>query len=141
MGVAVMDDNEDEVYKLIHEDSPTLCSRICSCLYKYTVGSCLYHNNDDETDSDPLIKPDRYEELTSIHQITGESAQKESDIEWQKKTFLKIKADCKMKKRIRYHFDDHVKRWINRQDRRRFPWKLTLHLVLVALVTTQVNCY
>ena len=124
-----MDDSEDTAYELIFEGSPTLCSRICSRLYKYTVGSCLYCS-DDETDSDLLIE---------LNTLPGKNAQKESDIERQKKSFLK--ADCKMKKRIQYHFDDHVKKWINRPDRRRFPWKPILHLVFVALVTTQVSCY
>ena len=141
-----MDDSEDKVnYELMGGDNLTLCSRICSCLYAYTVGSCLYFNND-EKDSDQKAKVQiELKALVSesTQQTKGKSAQEESDeiinSEWKKKIFLK--ADCKMKKRIQYHFDDHVKKWINRPDRQRFPWKPILHLVFVALVTTQVSCY
>ena len=47
-------------------------------------------------------------------------------------------SDDHMKKRLLRHFRSHVEKWIDK-DRPRFPWKATLHILLVALVTGQVN--
>lgn len=116
-------------------------------MYTYTIGSCLYFKNDEnrrasseESELKSLVLKASAE--ASTHRKNGktvlESILEEGDNaknEWKKKTFNA--ADCKMKKRIQYHFKDHVKRWMN-SDRRRFPWKLILHLMLVILVTTQV---
>ena len=104
------------------EDNSTLnCSRIFSCLYKYTIASI--------GNRPPKVLKELADPL-----IILEETEDNKISEWMKK-----KADCKMKTRVQYHFHDHVFRWINRPDgQRRFPWKLILHLVLVALVTTQV---
>ena len=134
-----MEDSEDKVnYELMSGDNPTLCSRILSCLYTYTIGSCLYFKNDAPDHGQKVKEQIELKVLPRSDQTKGQSVLESDKIksEWKRKTFLK--EDCKMKKRIQCHFDDHVKKWINRPDQRRFPWKLILHLVLVALVTTQV---
>ena len=139
--------DERKGYKLFEDkpqdkprDKPTLsiCARIYSYFYTYTVGSCLYFKNDADNAEET--------ELKLVIQSTGQSnfldtiSREDDDLnnEWKRKV-TRI-ADCKMKKRIQYHFKDHVKRWMD-SDKRRFPWKLILHLLLVALVTTQVTLY
>jgi len=49
-----------------------------------------------------------------------------------------ISNDDRMKQRLLRHFCSHLEKWIDR-DRPRFPWKATLHILLVALVTGQVS--
>lgn len=139
-----MDDSEDKVYKykLFKDNPPTICSRIGSCLYTYTIGSCLYFTNADAPDQKANMKIIELKSMTSTDKKNSKSVLEEDnnvDNEWKKKTARKA-ADCKMKKRIQHHFKDHVKRWLD-SHRRRFPWKLILHLLLVAVVTTQVTCW
>ena len=133
-----MEDNGHN-YELMNGDNPTPCSRILSCLNTYTIGSCLYFKNDSEAPDDEEEKPIELETLPRSHRTKQHKrVLGESDNERKRKDFLK--ADCKMKKRVQFHFDDHIKKWINRPDQRRFPWKIILHLVLLVLVTTQVIC-
>lgn len=47
-------------------------------------------------------------------------------------------SDAEMKRRLLWHFRSHVEKWADK-DRPRFPWKATLHILLVALVTAQVS--
>ena len=126
------------------------CSRLFSCLYAYTIGSCLYLiKTEKEADQNALAiwrsnrrrrcNSDEIElkpaEISNSQQSGTSNLEKESNTctlnEW-------MKAECKMKKRIQYHFTDHIRRWMD-SDQRRFPWKMMLHLLLVALVTTQVS--
>ena len=120
----VMDDTDTNGdYELYNEDN-TVLSGLFSCLYAYTFGSCWYFKNADREEIE--LKP-----MTSSDQINdngsnlGEGRGRE-------------RADCRMKKRIQYHFMDHIRRWMD-PDQRRFPWKVILHLLLVVLVTTQVT--
>ena len=46
------------------------------------------------------------------------------------------KEESDMKRDINRHFRNHFEKWDQDQ---KFPWKGTLHLLLVALVTTQVS--
>lgn len=143
-----MDDRrltENKGYEL-YDDSEadqTACSRgsrICSYLsrhlYAYTIGSCLYFKND--TDRRASSEEIELKSMILRSQKNGSVDLEDSDkidSEWRRKTAHK--ADCKMKKRIQYHFKDHIRRWKD-GSRRRFPWKVILHLLLVVLVTTQV---
>ena len=139
-----MDDKvtERKVYELLDDDNnrnPSVCSKVCSCLYAYTIGSCLYCKNDTN-----LRENTEEVELKSMLSMKHKNGEGVSDLEegdsgsgeWRKRTACK--ADCKMKKRIQYHFKDHIRRWTD-ANRRRFPWKVILHLLLVVLVTTQVS--
>ena len=47
-------------------------------------------------------------------------------------------SDDHMKRRLLRHFRSHISKWLDK-DRPRFPWKATLHILLVALVTGQVS--
>lgn len=133
---------DDKAYKSYGEDgppleSPGIHSRICSCLYKYTIGSCLYFKNE-PADQIASLEEIELKSMTpngELKDVTEEGVNEWSE-EWRRENGRK--ADCKMKKRIQYHFKDHIKRWMD-SDRRRFPWKLILHLLLVILVTTQVS--
>ena len=133
---------EDTVYELYDEDTSVKpYSGFLSCLYTYTIGSCLYFKDDADvglplTDGEelielePVISSDQKSDKGNLEE--GGSYSRSSN-EWKKS------AECRMKKRIKYHFTDHIRRWIIDSDQRRFPWKMILHLLLVALVTTQVT--
>ena len=112
------------------EDHPrsNLLARICSWLFLYTVGSCRYFGRTNNS----LSREDRVE-LRSIWK--SPDATYETEDHWKKKT---RKADCSMRKRIRHHFQDHIRKWKN-PDRPRFPWKMILHFLLVIVVTIQVS--
>jgi len=43
----------------------------------------------------------------------------------------------KIKEKLKYHFQNHIEKWRNK-DHPLFPWKATLHILLIILVTTQV---
>ena len=117
--------SEDE-----REDHPqsNLLARICSFLFLYTVGSCRYFGRT----SNSLSREDRVE-LRSLWQL--QDATYTTEDHWKKKT---RKADCVMRKRIRYHFQDHIRKWKD-SERPRFPWKMILHFLLVIVVTIQVR--
>ena len=140
-----MDDTDNKVYELYDEDTTVNSSSgLLSCLYTYTIGSCLYFKNDDassvtdeeeigeEIELKPMISTDQKSDNAGTN--TEEAGRDSTPLsnEWKK-------AECRMKKRIKYHFTDHIRRWIMDSDQRRFPWKMILHLLLVALVTTQVS--
>ena len=118
------------------DDPSGIGPRICSCLYTYTIGSCLYFKKKDADQVEEI----ELKSFTPIDQKHEKDAAMEEGVnvnnEWRRKNISK--EDCKIKKRIQYHFKDHIKRWMD-SDRRRFPWKLILHFLLVALVTTQVT--
>ena len=109
------------------EDHPrSLLSRICSCLFLYTVGSCRYFA------SSFLSREDKVE-LRSLWKSQDDAYTTEDH--WKKKT---RKADCLMRKRIRHHFQDHIRKWKD-SERPQFPWKMILHFILVIVVTIQVR--
>ena len=111
-----------------------LLSRICSCLYLYTFGSCLYFGRTNVS----LTRKDRIElrTLWKSRSVTDDAsdAQHQED-QWKKKT---QKADHLIKKRIQHHFQDHISKWKD-TERPRFPWKMMLHILLVIIVTVQVG--
>ena len=143
---SVMDDHE---YELQDEDlRVNRCSRLFSCLYAFTIGSCLHLKAEKEVDQNSLavrrsnesnteeieLKP---AEIPNSQRSGTSNLEKESDTDMYNKW---RKAECRMKKRIQYHFTDHIRRWMDSDQRhRRFPWKMILHLLLVVLVTTQVS--
>lgn len=62
-----------------------------------------------------------------------------SEIEKQNKAIISIKKRLRsrLRSRLRYHFLNHVEKWRDEKNPR-FPWKPTLHFLLVGLVTFQV---
>ena len=113
--------------------------RLLSCLYLYTFGSCRYSKTS-------LTHKDRLE-LRSLWksasaalvdtQSTSLRQDQDQEDHWKRKA---RKADCIMKKRIRHHFRDHIRKWTH-VERPRFPWKMILHVLLVIVVTVQVRIY
>ena len=122
-----MEDSGSNVYKLyrdkVKDTKVTICSRLFSCLYAYTIGSCMRQRSDASNIDE--------EEIKLAIDRTKSNLEGGNNTGW-------MKAECRMKKRIQYHFTDHIRRWMD-SDQRRFPWKLMLHLLLVVLVTTQVT--
>ena len=119
-------------YQVYSEDDPKdngrfNLSRLCSCLYLYTIGSCRYFNTS-------LSRKDRIELRMLWESQDGSIDTDTKEDQWKRKT---RKADCKMRKRIRYHFKDHIKKWRDK-ERPRFPWKMILHFLLVIVVSIQV---
>ena len=103
-------------------------SRLCSYFYLYTIGSCRYFNPS-------LSRKDRIELRMLWESQDGNIDTDTKEDQWKRKT---RKADCQMKKRIRYHFKDHIKKWRD-TERPRFPWKMILHFLLVIIVSVQVR--
>lgn len=110
--------------------SPSLFSRIFWCLYGYTFGSCQYFSRTNLS----LSRTDRVE-LRTLWESQGTGATDTNEDHWRRKA---RKADSLMRKRVRYHFKDHIKKWVD-MDRRRFPWKMILYISLIVLVTVQVR--
>lgn len=125
----------NENYQMYCDDKPeenrsSLFSTILSCLYVYTIGSCRYFGANDVS----LSHKDRVE-LRSLWKSKEDIDSNEDH--WKKKT---RKADCVMRKRIRNHFKDHIRKWKD-SERPRFPWKMILYISLVVVVTVQVSLY
>ena len=123
-------DNESK----LEDRNPRLnfASRICSCLYMYTFGSCPFFGQTKIS----LTHKDRVELRTLLKsRRVSDTVDQDQEDQWKKKT---DKADCLMKKRIRHHFQDHIRKWKD-TERPRFPWKMILHILLVISVTVQVG--
>ena len=103
-----------------------ILARALSCLYTFTIGSCHYST------FSKIFKRSSGE-----HKIEMDTPVIRQNEEYYWKIRAQ-KADCIMKRRIRYHFTDHIHKWLDK-ERRRFPWKLIFHCMLVMLVTAQVS--
>ena len=107
-------------------------AKCCWILYDYSLGSCItscrnfsqYFQRD--TDPDYIEMNDFYCESL-----------KKAVIEDEKPTTDAIKKiDKLMKEKINHHFENHFQKWKNRK---RFPFKVILDILLIALVTAQVS--
>ncbi|XP_065902091.1 mucolipin-3-like isoform X2 [Dysidea avara] len=133
------------------EDEKRSCSSrigwMCTKLFQFTFGACCYG---------PIVAclslcrmyngarklSGAEEELTSYVQYVQPSSERNSakdDQQWKRRTQI-LKADTKVKQRLKYQFQDHIQKWMDIKHRR-FPWKATLHVLLVILVTIQVSFY
>ena len=56
---------------------------------------------------------------------------------WKKKRRIE-KVDARLKRKLKHRFQDHINKWVQNKHPR-FPWKLIVHILLVGLVTAQVN--
>jgi len=119
-------------YELTGDHSePSYLTRILTGLRTYTIGSCNYslcHKCSDGSKEDIQLQL-----LTKKRVKQGKLRTDEE--EWKR---LACQADGEMKKRLRYHFKSHIAKWTD-GNRRRFPWKLILHILLLAIVTIQVS--
>ena len=120
-------------YKL-SDDKPSYLARILTGLRTYTIGSCNYSfchsggtNNPEE---DIQLKA-----LTVKLNVKDNMRGDREEEEWKRRAG---RADMEMKKRISYHCKSVIEKWTD-ENRRRFPWKLILHVLLLVIVTAQVN--
>ncbi|XP_065902040.1 mucolipin-3-like isoform X2 [Dysidea avara] len=131
-------DRDDEQYS--DDEEKTLLERFLTCLKTYTIGSCHYSPFDGETRRfrDAIRKDEKDIELLrkSNGSVNG-ALREDQESEWKGKT---SRADNEMKTKLRYHFKSHIEKWKD-ETRRRFPWKLTLHILLILLVTAQISIY
>ena len=108
--------------------------RMFKGLYHYTISSWrsslqlsnYWLSDEPPAEPEPSDEPDT-KEMDSYppgNVETGAPKSKESR-----------KEDNRMKKKINLHFESHLQKW----KRQRFPFKVTLHLLLIVLVTTQVS--
>ena len=110
--------------------------RMFEGLYHYTISSWrsslqlsnYWRSDEPPAEQEPSDEPD-IKEMGSYppgNVETGAPTSKES---------RKEPPDNRMKKKINLHFESHLQKW----KRQRFPFKVTLHLLLIVLVTTQVS--
>jgi len=112
---------------------PSYLTRILTGLRMYTIGSCNYsscHRCAKSSEGDIQLMA-----LTTKLNVQPNLRSDQEEEEWKRRA---CRADREMKERLRYHFKSHIEKWTD-EDRRRFPWKLVLHLLLLAIVTTQVS--
>ena len=113
-------------------------SQVFSCLYSFTIGSCQYDffSKLKVSSSDKRIEQNGEDGGTDEPNIEMNAPMiLDEEKQWKMRT---QKADSIMKRRIRYHFTDHIRKWADK-ERSRFPWKLIFHCLLVTLVTAQVS--
>jgi len=106
------------------DEHQTLLGRCLECLYAYTIGSCSYagYNGDREKDGGMVEMCQKSNRSVHYHK------EQES---------IRL-AEAEMKERLHNHFKSHIGKWASK-NRRRFPWKVILHIFLLILITTQVN--
>jgi len=124
-------------YKLSGEESSYL-TRILTSLRTYTIGACNYsfcHSCAKSSEGDIQLKALTLKLNVKDNTCGVCGGGQEEEEEWKKRA---CQADREMKKRLRYHFKSHIEKWTD-EDRRRFPWKLILHVLLLAIVTAQVS--
>jgi len=119
-------------YKL-SGDKQSYLTRFLTGLRKYTIGSCHYSFCHCESSEEDI----QLKALTVNLTVRKDAEMRgdEEDEEWKRRAG---RADREMKKRLRYHFKSHIEKWTD-ENRRRFPWKIMLHLLLLVIVTTQVS--
>ena len=111
---------------------PSYLTRILDGLRAYTIGSCNYWSCHR---CDHTIHVPKEDILLQSKIISDKPGDNDEEEEWKRMTW---RADRKMKKRLSYHFKSHIEKWTDK-TRRRFPWKLALHVLLLIIVTTQVS--
>jgi len=115
---------------------------LCTKTFQFTFGACCYG---------PIVAflslcracdlsaqvPAGDEELMGYACYEQPDSKSEEDQQWKRRTQI-LKADTRIKQRLRYQFQDHIQKWMDIKHRR-FPWKATLHVLLMILVTIQVS--
>ena len=117
---------------------------MCTKLFQFTFGACCYAPITAclslcRLCNDARKIPSDEELMSYSHYVRPNSERNvvEDDQQWKRKTQI-FKADTRVKQRLKYQFQDHIQKWMDIRHRR-FPWKATLHLLLVVLVTIQVR--
>ena len=125
--------DKDDYVLYEHGENTSLPRKCLRILYDYSIGSCIaslprsapaYHRSNTGTQNiemDSMSSSRTNAVLKNPEKPTTE-------------TFRKI--DKQMKEKVNRHFENHFQKWKNRK---RFPFKVMLDLLLIVLVTTQVS--
>ena len=97
-------------------------------LYDYSIGSCIVSLSCSQYFQ--CDKPQRME----MGSYSSESPSSSASAEKTARHTVRGR-DTFLKEEVNLHFENHLQKW----KRKRFPFKITLHLLLVALVTVQVS--
>ena len=118
--------------------------RFFTSLYQYTIISCMSSLQltnywlSDEPPEELSNEPDTKRvviEMNSFPPGNQNASVQDGAPKSKKAATEKESQDERMKKKIKFHFQSHLQKW----KRQRFPVKVTLHLLLIVLVTTQVS--
>ena len=103
-------------------------SKMLGILYQFSIGSCIHS----------LLSCSDYFRSDEPHERHYESVELDALCPGNLKKAQESKKsirDTRMKEKINLHFQSHLQKW----KRKHFPFKVTLHLLLVVLVTVQVS--
>ena len=103
-------------------------SKMLGILYQFSIGSCIHS----------LLSCSDYFRSDEPHERQYESVELDALCPGNLKKAQESKKsirDTRMKEKINLHFQSHLQKW----KRKHFPFKVTLHLLLVVLVTAQVS--
>lgn len=108
------------------QSSPVLrgLRRILKILYQFTIGSCLYTLL-------PNCSRPNHDNAADQYELNNHASREAKREEFKKRA---AESDKCMKEKINFHFQSHYQKW----KRKQFPFKPSLHLLLVMLVTLQV---
>ena len=102
-------------------------SKMLGILYQYSIGSCIHSllscSQYFRSDAKPFDN-----ESVELDIVCPGNLKKAPESK-------KAIRDTRMKEKINLHFQSHLQKW----KRKHFPFKVTLHLLLVVLVTVQVS--
>ena len=109
------------------EEPKTMMDKFLACFYAYTIGSCYYGVGDT-----PFCNG-KMGDFVEMHMnsngvVHDHSQEPECHI---------CSAEIQMKSKLHHHFKSHIGKWTNK-NRRRCPWKVILHIILLLLIMTQV---
>ena len=100
--------------------------KMLGILYHYSIGSCIYTLL--SCCSQYFLNDEEPYDRVELDILCPENLKKAPESK-------KAIRDTRMKEKINLHFQSHLQKW----KRRQFPFKVTLHLLLVVLVTVQVS--
>ena len=109
------------------EEPKTMMDKFLAYFYAYTIGSCYYGGG---------YTPFCNREMGEFVEMHMNSNGVVHDHNQEPECHI-CSAEIQMKSKLHHHFKSHIGKWTNK-NRRKFPWKVILHIILVLLITTQV---
>ena len=112
----------------------THLSNFSGILYHYLIVSLVYSlssqcfHSDGPTDKSVTVEMNNFD--SGLRSGTDPKGKPKRALQSEK-----ARRDKYMKERIKFHFQSHLQKW----KRLHFPFKVTLHLLLVVIVTIQVS--
>lgn len=109
-------------------------------LYDYSIGSCITSLSCSKyfrSDKPHHIEMNSYSASFSASCSSRDREKTLAVLEAERPPIETVrKLDKLMKGRVNRHFENHIQKWKNRK---RFPFKVILDLLLIILITTQVS--